>query len=191
VLDVGCGNRLSRHAHGRTRPTRPSGRSVRRDARRSTEQNRRHRVAVTFQLGDAEAPPPDGAPYDTILERHVLWTCPNPGRRSRLAGVAQTRCLLILSKGFFEMGPIARSIHSLRPSCPYTVTARRGARQFACGGGLRCRRPSGPLMDAALCSKRDASTLHGHGQTAAGMKQRLSLDLDGKLGITARTVLLA
>ena len=35
-------------------------------------------LPVTFRRGDAEAPPPDGAPYDVILERHVIWTLPQP-----------------------------------------------------------------------------------------------------------------
>src|SRR2546428_6476605 len=35
-------------------------------------------LPVTFRRGDAEAPPSDGAPYDVILERHVIWTLPQP-----------------------------------------------------------------------------------------------------------------
>jgi 2-polyprenyl-3-methyl-5-hydroxy-6-metoxy-1,4-benzoquinol methylase len=35
-------------------------------------------LAVTFRLGDAEVPPADGAPYDVIVERHVIWTLPQP-----------------------------------------------------------------------------------------------------------------
>jgi 2-polyprenyl-3-methyl-5-hydroxy-6-metoxy-1,4-benzoquinol methylase len=35
-------------------------------------------LPVTFRRGDAEAPPAEGAPYDVILERHVIWTLPQP-----------------------------------------------------------------------------------------------------------------
>ena len=61
-------------------------------------------LPVTFRLGDAEAPPPDGAPYDVILERHVIWTLPQP-REAVHAWQALLRPggLLILIEGNFEM----------------------------------------------------------------------------------------
>jgi ubiquinone/menaquinone biosynthesis C-methylase UbiE len=61
-------------------------------------------LPVTFRLGDAEAPPPDGAPYDVILERHVIWTLPQP-REAVHAWQALLRPggLLILIEGIFEM----------------------------------------------------------------------------------------
>jgi SAM-dependent methyltransferase len=59
---------------------------------------------VTFQLGDAEAPPPDGAPYDVILERHVLWTLPQPRDAMRAwQALLRPGGLLILIEGIFEM----------------------------------------------------------------------------------------
>jgi ubiquinone/menaquinone biosynthesis C-methylase UbiE len=61
-------------------------------------------LAVTFQLGDAEAPPPDGAPYDVILERHVLWTLPQPKEAVRAwQALLRPGGLLILIEGIFEM----------------------------------------------------------------------------------------
>jgi ubiquinone/menaquinone biosynthesis C-methylase UbiE len=61
-------------------------------------------LPVTFRLGDAEAPPPDGAPYDVILERHVIWTLPQP-REAVHAWQALLRPggMLILIEGIFEM----------------------------------------------------------------------------------------
>jgi len=61
-------------------------------------------LPVTFRLGDAEAPPSDGAPYDVILERHVIWTLPQP-REAGHAWQALIRPggLLILIEGIFEM----------------------------------------------------------------------------------------
>ena len=61
-------------------------------------------LPATFRRGDAEAPPPDGAPYDVILERHVIWTLPQP-RQALQAWRALLRPggLLILIEGLFEM----------------------------------------------------------------------------------------
>jgi len=61
-------------------------------------------LPVTFERGDAEAPPETGAPYDVILERHVIWTLPQP----RVAlqawrSLLKPGGLLILIEGIFEM----------------------------------------------------------------------------------------
>src|SRR3954471_7439197 len=71
VLDVGCGTgflamRMAELGH--TAVGVDLSEDMLAEARRKTEGAR---LAVTFQVGDAEAPPPDGAPYDVILERHV------------------------------------------------------------------------------------------------------------------------
>jgi SAM-dependent methyltransferase len=59
---------------------------------------------VTFRRGDAEAPPHDGAPYDVILERHVIWTLPQPREAVRAWRELLTPGgLLILIEGIFEM----------------------------------------------------------------------------------------
>ena len=61
-------------------------------------------LPVTFRLGDAEAPPPDGAPYDVILERHVIWTLPQPRKAVHAwRALLQPGGLLILIEGIFEM----------------------------------------------------------------------------------------
>jgi ubiquinone/menaquinone biosynthesis C-methylase UbiE len=71
------------------------------EAQRKTEGTR---LPVTFQLGDAEAPPADGAPYDVILERHVLWTLPQPREAMRAwQALLKPGGLLILIEGMFEM----------------------------------------------------------------------------------------
>ena len=59
---------------------------------------------MTFRRGDAEAPPPDGAPYDVILERHVIWTLPQPGEAVRAwQALLKPGGLLVLIEGIFEM----------------------------------------------------------------------------------------
>jgi SAM-dependent methyltransferase len=61
-------------------------------------------LPVTFRRGDAEAPPPDGAPYDVILERHVIWTLPQPGEALRAwRALLKPGGLLVLIEGIFEM----------------------------------------------------------------------------------------
>ncbi len=61
-------------------------------------------LPVTFRLGDAEAPPQDGAPYDVILERHVIWTLPQPREAVRAwRALLRPGGLLMLIEGIFEM----------------------------------------------------------------------------------------
>jgi ubiquinone/menaquinone biosynthesis C-methylase UbiE len=61
-------------------------------------------LPVTFQLGDAESPPPDGAPYDVILERHVIWTLPQPREALRAwRALFKPGGLLVLIEGIFDM----------------------------------------------------------------------------------------
>jgi ubiquinone/menaquinone biosynthesis C-methylase UbiE len=61
-------------------------------------------LPVTFQLGDAEAPPHDGSPYDVILERHVIWTLPQPREAVRAwRTLLKPGGLLVLIEGIFEM----------------------------------------------------------------------------------------
>jgi ubiquinone/menaquinone biosynthesis C-methylase UbiE len=61
-------------------------------------------LAVSFRHGDAEAPPRDGAPYDVIVERHVIWTLPQPREALRAwRELLKPGGLLILIEGIFEM----------------------------------------------------------------------------------------
>ena len=81
-------------------------------------------LPVTFRRGDAEAPPHDGAPYDVILERHVIWTLPRPGRQCAPGGSCSSLAACWSSSKAFLRCPIARSIQTLRPSCPSMVDAQ-------------------------------------------------------------------
>jgi ubiquinone/menaquinone biosynthesis C-methylase UbiE len=61
-------------------------------------------LPVTFRRGDAEAPPQDGAPYDVILERHVIWTLPQPREAVRAwHALLKPGGVLVLIEGIFEM----------------------------------------------------------------------------------------
>ena len=83
VLDVGCGTgflamRMAELGHIAVGVD--LSEDMLAEARRKTAESS---LPVTFQLGDAESPPADGAPYDVILERHVLWTLPQPREAMR------------------------------------------------------------------------------------------------------------
>jgi ubiquinone/menaquinone biosynthesis C-methylase UbiE len=61
-------------------------------------------LPVTFRRGDAEAPPHDGTLYDVILERHVIWTLPQPREAVRAwRALLKPGGLLVLIEGIFEM----------------------------------------------------------------------------------------
>jgi ubiquinone/menaquinone biosynthesis C-methylase UbiE len=61
-------------------------------------------LPVTFRRGDAEAPSRDGAPFDVILERHVIWTLPQPREAVRAwQALLKPGGLLVLIEGIFEM----------------------------------------------------------------------------------------
>ena len=108
--------------------------------------------AVTFDVGDAEAPPPDGAPYDVIIERHVIWTLPHPKEALRAwHALLKPGGRVILIEGIFDM-----------PSLSHTVYADIQAQLPFYGGHpsdelVTCLATEGfvdtagaPLMDAAL-----------------------------------------
>jgi ubiquinone/menaquinone biosynthesis C-methylase UbiE len=75
-------------------------------------------LPVTFRLGDAEAPPQDSAPYDVILERHVIWTLPQPRQAlGAWRGLLKPGGLLVLIEGIFEMSD--RTVYpQLEPQLP-------------------------------------------------------------------------
>ena len=104
VLDVGCGTgflALRMAELGHTAVGIDLSEEMLAEARRKVEGIG---LVATFQLGDAEAPPLDGAPYDVILERHVIWTLPQPKEALRAwRALLKPGDLLILIEGIFEM----------------------------------------------------------------------------------------
>jgi SAM-dependent methyltransferase len=117
------------------------------EARRKTEGIR---LPVTFHLGDAEAPPPDGAPYDVILERHVLWTLPQPREAVRAwQELLRPGGLLILIEGIFEMSD--RTIYpQLEAQLPLYGGRPGGELATLLGVEGFVQTAVRPLMDAAL-----------------------------------------
>ena len=107
-------------------------------------------LPVTFRRGDAEAPPPDGAPYDVILERHVIWTLPQPEEALRAwQALLKPGGLLILIEGIFAMTdrtvyPQLAAQLPLFGGRPGEELAALLATEGFCDTAVR------PLMDAAL-----------------------------------------
>jgi ubiquinone/menaquinone biosynthesis C-methylase UbiE len=104
VLDVGCGTgflamRMAELGH--TAVGIDLAEEMLATARRKAADSG---LAVTFRRGDAEFPPRDGAPFDVILERHVIWTLPQPQEALRAWRELLTPGgLLILIEGLFAM----------------------------------------------------------------------------------------
>ncbi len=150
VLDVGCGTgflALRMAELGHTAVGIDLSEEMLAEARRKVEGIG---LVATFQLGDAEAPSQDGAPYDVILERHVIWTLPQPREALRACqALLKPGGLLILIEGIFEMSD--RTVYpQIEAQLPLyggrpgeelaTLLASEGFVQMA----VR------PLMDAAL-----------------------------------------
>jgi ubiquinone/menaquinone biosynthesis C-methylase UbiE len=104
VLDVGCGTgflALRMAELGHTAVGIDLSEEMLAEARRKAAHSG---LPVTFCPGDAEAPPPDGAPYDVIIERHVIWTLPQPRAAMRAwHALLKPGGQLVLIEGIFEM----------------------------------------------------------------------------------------
>jgi ubiquinone/menaquinone biosynthesis C-methylase UbiE len=150
ALDVGCGTgflALRMAELGHTAVGIDLSEEMLAEAQRKAEVSG---LPVTFRLGDAEAPPQDGAPYDVILERHVIWTLPQPREAVRAwQALLKPGGLLVLIEGLFEMSD--RTIYpQLEAQLPLyggrpgeelaTLLAEEGFVETA----------ARPLMDAAL-----------------------------------------
>ena len=76
---------------------------------------------VTFRRGDAENPPRDGAPYDVIIERHVVWTLPEPQRAMRVwRELLKPGGQVVLIEGIFDMPSHTDTIYTdIRDHLPF------------------------------------------------------------------------
>jgi ubiquinone/menaquinone biosynthesis C-methylase UbiE len=150
VLDIGCGTgflamRMAELGH--TAVGIDLSEEMLAVARRKAEASR---LPVTFRLGDAEAPPQDNAPYDVILERHVIWTLPQPREALRAwRGLLKPGGLLVLIEGIFEMSD--RTIYPQLEAQLPLFGGRSGDELAALLEAEGFRETTvRPLMDAAL-----------------------------------------
>ena len=107
-------------------------------------------LPVTFRRGDAEAPPQDDTPYDVILERHVIWTLPQPREAVRAwRALLKPGGLLVLIEGIFEMSDrtVYPTLEAQLPLYGGRPGEELAALLAAEGFGETAVRP---LMDAAL-----------------------------------------
>lgn len=113
AFDVGCGTgflALLLGELGHTAVGVDLSEAMLAEARRKAEGSG---LAVTFGLGDAEAPPRDGAPYDVIIERHVIWTLPHPKEALRAwRDLLRPGGLVILIEGIFDMPSHSHTIYA-------------------------------------------------------------------------------
>jgi ubiquinone/menaquinone biosynthesis C-methylase UbiE len=150
VLDVGCGTgflamRMAELGH--TAVGIDLSAEMLAEAQRKADSSG---LAVTFRPGDAEAPPTDGAPYDVIVERHVIWTLPQPTQAiGAWHDLLKPGGLLILIEGIFEM-----SDHTVYPHIEAHLPLYGGRPGEELAGLLEAEgfAPTAvmPLMDAAL-----------------------------------------
>jgi ubiquinone/menaquinone biosynthesis C-methylase UbiE len=107
-------------------------------------------LLVTFRPGDAEAPPTDGAPYDVILERHVIWTLPQPTEAVQTwRALLKPGGLLILIEGIFEVSD--RTVYPQLAAQLPLYGGRPGEELVALLAEAGFTRTAvRPLMDAAL-----------------------------------------
>src|SRR4029450_7233166 len=108
-------------------------------------------LPVSVRRGDAEAPPPDIAPYDVILERHVIWTLPQPREAVQAwRALLKPGGLLVLIEGIFEMSD--RTVYPQLEAQLPLYGGRPGeelATLLEAEGFVQT--VVRPLMDAALC----------------------------------------
>jgi ubiquinone/menaquinone biosynthesis C-methylase UbiE len=152
VLDIGCGTgflalRLGELGH--TAVGIDLAGAMLAEAQRKVENSG---LDVTFQVGDAESPPSEGAPYDVIIERHVIWTLPQPQAALRSwYGLLKPGGLAILIEGIFDMPSHADTIYKdLQDHLPF-YGGHPSDELVACleAAGFTQTAVT-PLMDAAL-----------------------------------------
>ena len=112
-------------------------------------------LEVPFREGDAEAPPFPPASFDLVVERHVLWTLPDPAR-ALAAWHALLRPggrLALIEGAWWDMTPRDEyaEVHAALPLFGGRPSAELAAPLLAAGFAAP---EVVPLMDAALWVER-------------------------------------
>jgi len=69
------------------------------------ERARRKAPTATFVVGDAATPPLEGAAYDVVLSRHVLWAMPDPAAAfARWVDLLRPAGIVVLVEGRWGTG---------------------------------------------------------------------------------------
>jgi ubiquinone/menaquinone biosynthesis C-methylase UbiE len=170
VLDVGCGTgflalQLAELGH-RSRGVDFSEDMIERARAKSTERA----LEVMFDLADAENLPYDDASFDLVIERHVVWTLPDPtGALIEWRRVLRPGGRLILIEGHWSSPedpprtPMHADYQEIRDTLPFyggaTATDLSESARLAGFASVTVE----PLMDAALWGgpmERERYALH-------------------------------
>lgn|SRR5487761_509982 len=73
-------------------------------------------LEVDTMVGSATEPPGDGASYDVVMERHLLWTLPDPGAALRAwrGAVGASATLVLVESLWGAVDPLERRRATLR-----------------------------------------------------------------------------
>jgi len=146
------------------------------------------RVASDLPARRCRAPRTNRAPYDVILERHVIWTLPQPRRQCAPGGSCSSLAVAGLIEGIFEMSD--RTVYpDLEASCP--LCGRPGKNWRGCSRGRFdrdgrqatdgccpvARTPTRPRF--MVTGRRPSRRLYAGLIGAPGLMLRASIDLVG------------
>ena len=149
------GNRRAVAASRRARLRRDGARPVARDARpgRAEGQERGLDERMRFVVGSATEPPE--GPFDAVIERHVLWTLPDPV--GALARWREVSSRLVLFEGVWGEDDLHRRAKDLAADgSSVHARPRRPSRTVPRGGPDRA-----PARAAALARPADRRRLRG------------------------------
>jgi ubiquinone/menaquinone biosynthesis C-methylase UbiE len=151
VLDVGCGTGtlsllLAELGH------RVTGIDLSAEMlARAQEKAQARRLSVAFHLGDAEALDLPDASFDVVVERHLIWTLPDPvAAVQEWCRVLRPGGRLILIEGHWESQHPQPAYEKIQHWLPfYGGKPQEQLEQFLTVNGL-CEVRTEPLMAAAL-----------------------------------------
>lgn len=134
ILDVGCGTGelsivLAEMGHKVTGID--LSQKMLEIARKKTETRG---FAATFEEGDAEHPPFEDASFDVVLNRHLLWTLPNPEIAVKNWGkVLRKGGKVIIIDGIWDDGSLGPRLRRLAGDAVTLVLERKNPRKGHCG----------------------------------------------------------
>jgi len=95
--------------------------------------NEARKLAATFECGDAENPPFEAASFDVVLNRHLLWTLPNPKTAVKNWGrVLRKGGKVIIIDGVWDDGSLEPRLRRLTGEVVTLLLERKNPRKGHC-----------------------------------------------------------